>query len=153
LAGHSGQGGGDSCKFASMQVVAGPVESVLPAEARASPSPKCHSTRARVVWRNQWHVREMVASGRPPAAFLCEPYYGNAGGMALPAGYLAAIYDGVREAGGLWVVPDVVTVAKAMGNGHPLGAVITTKEIAAGYRSPGYFFSSAGGSRSAAPPA
>ena len=115
------------------------------------------------------YVREMVASGRPPAAFLCEPYYGNAGGMALPDGYLDAIYRAVREADGLciadevqvgygrlgehfWgfeqqgVVPDIVTVAKAMGNGHPLGAVITTKEIAAGYRSQGYFFSSAGGS-------
>ncbi len=115
------------------------------------------------------YVAELVAAGRPPAAFLCEPYYGNAGGMALPDGYLAAIYRAVREAGGLcvadevqvgygrlgeyfWgfeqqgVVPDVVTVAKAMGNGHPLGAVITTKEIAAGYRGQGYFFSSAGGS-------
>ena len=114
-------------------------------------------------------VRDMVSEGRPPAAFLCEPFYGNAGGMALPDGYLAAIYPAVRAAGGLciadevqvgygrlgeyfWgfeqqgVVPDVVTVAKAMGNGHPLGAVITTKEIAAGYRSQGYFFSSAGGS-------
>ena len=44
------------------------------------------------------------------------------------------------------VVPDIVAVAKAMGNGHPLGAVITTPEIAAHYRSQGYFFSSAGGS-------
>jgi 4-aminobutyrate aminotransferase-like enzyme/Ser/Thr protein kinase RdoA (MazF antagonist) len=115
------------------------------------------------------YVRDMVAAGQPPAAFLCEPFYGNAGGMALPDGYLAAIYPAVREAGGLcvadevqvgygrlgeyfWgfeqqgVVPDIVTVAKAMGNGHPLGAVITSKEIAAGYRSQGYFFSSAGGS-------
>ncbi|MFJ1767024.1 aminotransferase [Amycolatopsis sp. NPDC088138] len=106
---------------------------------------------------------------RPPAAFLAEPFYGNAGGMALPDGYLAAVYDAVRGAGGLciadevqvgygrlgehfWgfeqqgVVPDVVTVAKAMGNGHPLGAVITTKAIAEGYRGQGYFFSSAGGS-------
>jgi 4-aminobutyrate aminotransferase-like enzyme/Ser/Thr protein kinase RdoA (MazF antagonist) len=105
----------------------------------------------------------------PPAAFLCEPFYGNAGGMALPDGYLAAIYPAVRAAGGLciadevqvgygrlgeyfWgfeqqgVVPDIVTVAKAMGNGHPLGAVITSKAIAEGYRGQGYFFSSAGGS-------
>lgn len=115
------------------------------------------------------HVRQLVESGRPPAAFLCEPFYGNAGGMPLPDGYLAAIYRAVREAGGLcvadevqvgygrlgeyfWgfeqqgVVPDIVTVAKAMGNGHPLGAVITTREIAAGYRNQGNFFSSAGGS-------
>ncbi|MEU8635338.1 aminotransferase [Amycolatopsis sp. NPDC048633] len=115
------------------------------------------------------YVRDMVSGGRPPAAFLGEPFYGNAGGIPLPDGYLSAIYDAVRQAGGLcvadevqvgygrlgdhfWgfeqqgVVPDVVTVAKAMGNGHPLGAVITTKAIAEGYRSQGYFFSSAGGS-------
>jgi 4-aminobutyrate aminotransferase-like enzyme len=44
------------------------------------------------------------------------------------------------------VVPDIVCVAKAMGNGHPLGAVITTREIADAYRACGYFFSSSGGS-------
>lgn len=44
------------------------------------------------------------------------------------------------------VVPDIVTVAKAMGNGQPLGAVITTRAIAEKYRTQGYFFSSAGGS-------
>jgi 4-aminobutyrate aminotransferase-like enzyme len=115
------------------------------------------------------YVRDMVAGGRPPAAFLGEPFYGNAGGIALPDGYLTAIYQAVRQAGGLcvadevqvgygrlgdhfWgfeqqgVVPDIVTVAKAMGNGHPLGAVITSKAVAEGYRSQGYFFSSAGGS-------
>lgn len=114
-------------------------------------------------------VRALAASGRPPAAFLCEPYYGNAGGMPLPDGYLREVFGAVREAGGLciadevqvgygrlgtwlWgfeqqrVVPDIVTVAKGMGNGHPLGAVITTKAIAASYRTQGYFFSSAGGS-------
>ncbi|GAA2883391.1 aminotransferase [Streptosporangium fragile] len=114
-------------------------------------------------------IRELTAGGRPPAAFICEPYYGNAGGMPLPDGYLPAVYEAVREAGGLcvadevqvgygrlgewfWgfeqqeVLPDIVTVAKAMGNGHPLGAVITRRDIAERYRSQGYFFSSAGGS-------
>ena len=33
-------------------------------------------------------VRALVAAGQPPAAFLCESFYGNAGGMALPDGYL-----------------------------------------------------------------
>ena len=111
----------------------------------------------------------LAARGNPPAAFICEPFYGNAGGMALPDGYLKAVYAAVRAAGGLaiadevqvgygrtgrwfWafeqqdVVPDIVCVAKAMGNGHPLGAVITTRAIADAYRSCGYFFSSAGGS-------
>jgi 4-aminobutyrate aminotransferase-like enzyme/Ser/Thr protein kinase RdoA (MazF antagonist) len=114
-------------------------------------------------------IRALAGDGRAPAAFIGEAYYGNAGGMALPDGYLAEVYAAVREAGGLciadevqvgygrlgtwfWgfeqqgVVPDIVTVAKAMGNGHPLGAVITSREIADAYRTQGYFFASAGGS-------
>jgi 4-aminobutyrate aminotransferase-like enzyme len=114
-------------------------------------------------------IGELAASGRPPAAFLAEPYYGNAGGMPLPDGYLAAVYAEVRRYGGLaiadeiqvgygrlgqwfWgfeqqgVIPDVVTVAKAMGNGYPLGAVVTSRAIADRYRDAGYFFSSTGGS-------
>ncbi|MDX6350432.1 MAG: hypothetical protein QOF84_5222 [Streptomyces sp.] len=110
-----------------------------------------------------------VASGRPPAAFICEALYGNAGGVLLPAGYLPALYEATRAAGGLciadevqvgygrlgrhfWgfeqqgVIPDIVTVAKAMGNGHPLGAVITRRDIADAFAKDGYFFSSAGGS-------
>jgi len=114
-------------------------------------------------------IERLAAQGHPPAAFICEAFYGNAGGIALPDGYLYAVYNAVRAAGGLviadevqvgygrlgrwfWafqgqeVVPDIVTVAKAMGNGQPLGAVITTREIAENYRTQGYFFSSAGGS-------
>ena len=114
-------------------------------------------------------IGELAARGRPAAAFLAEPFYGNAGGMPLPDGYLAAVYAEVRRHGGLaiadeiqvgygrlghwfWgfeqqgVVPDVVTVAKAMGNGYPLGAVVTSRAIAARYRDAGYFFSSTGGS-------
>ncbi|MDN3494918.1 aminotransferase [Planococcus sp. APC 4015] len=114
-------------------------------------------------------VRELVASGRPPAAFICEPVYGSAGGVVLPEGYLHAVYAEVRRAGGLaiadevqvglgrlgswfWgfqqqgVVPDIVTIAKSLGDGHPLGAVVTTKEIAASFAAEGYFFSSTGGS-------
>lgn len=37
-------------------------------------------------------------------------------------------------------------MAKGMGNGHPLGAVITRREIAEALEAEGYFFSSAGGS-------
>ena len=94
-------------------------------------------------------IEDLAAQGHPPAAFICEPFYGNAGGIALPDGYLPAVYRAVRAAGGLaiadevqvgygrlgrwfWgfqgqqVVPDIVTVAKSMGNGHPLAAVVTT---------------------------
>jgi len=114
-------------------------------------------------------VQALTEAGTPVGTFIAEAYYGNAGGMALPDGYLAAVLAAVHDAGGLYladevqvgygrlgdwfwgfeqqgVVPDIVTVAKAMGNGHPLGAVITTAEIAERYRSEGYFFSSTGGS-------
>lgn len=114
-------------------------------------------------------IHALADAGTPVGAVIAEAYYGNAGGMPLPDGYLASVYAAVRASGGLcvadevqvgygrlgewfWgfeqqsVVPDVVTVAKAMGNGHPLGAVITSAEIAEHYRSSGYFFSSAGGS-------
>jgi 4-aminobutyrate aminotransferase-like enzyme len=114
-------------------------------------------------------IRRLAAEGRRPAAFISETFSGNAGGIPLPDGYLAAVYAAVRESGGLaiadevqagygrlghwfWgfeqqgVVPDLVAVAKAAGNGYPLGAVITTREIAARFRTQGYFFSSTGGS-------
>jgi 4-aminobutyrate aminotransferase-like enzyme len=114
-------------------------------------------------------LEDMVAAGRAPAGFICETVYGNAGGMALPDGYLTQVYAAVRACGGLavadevqvgygrlghwfWgfhqqgVVPDIVSVAKSLGNGYPLGAVITTRAIAEAFSAQGYFFSSTGGS-------
>ncbi|RYC02687.1 aminotransferase class III-fold pyridoxal phosphate-dependent enzyme, partial [Ciceribacter ferrooxidans] len=58
-------------------------------------------------------------------------------------GRLGHYFWGFEEQG---VVPDVITVAKGMGNGQPLGAVITRREIADALEQEGYFFSSAGGS-------
>ena len=114
-------------------------------------------------------VSELVLAGRAPAGFICETVYGNAGGMALPDGYLAKVYGAVRQHGGLaiadevqvgygrlghwfWgfhqqgVVPDIVSVAKSTGNGYPLGAVITSRAVADAFSAQGYFFSSTGGS-------
>lgn len=114
-------------------------------------------------------LSELGSKGGGIAGFICEPIYGNAGGIPLPSGYLKKVYQEVRSRGGLciadevqvgygrtghyfWgfeeqqVVPDVITIAKGMGNGHPLGAVITRKEIAHALEKEGYFFSSAGGS-------
>lgn len=114
-------------------------------------------------------ISRLAAEGRPPAGFICESVYGNAGGMALPDGYLQQVYAAVRAAGGLAIsdevqvgygrlgewfwgfmqqdaVPDIVSVAKSVGNGYPLGAVITSRAVADGFRSQGYFFSSTGGS-------
>jgi 4-aminobutyrate aminotransferase-like enzyme len=114
-------------------------------------------------------IAALIAEGRPPAAFICESVYGNAGGMALPDGYLQQVYAAVRAGGGLAIadevqvgygrlgqwfwgfqqqdaVPDIVSVAKSVGNGYPLGAVITSRAVADAFSSEGYFFSSTGGS-------
>ena len=114
-------------------------------------------------------IDALAAAGTPPAAFLCESYFGNAGGVALPDGYLRQVYAAVRRHGGIAIadevqvgfgrlgewfwgfqqqdaVPDVVAVAKSIGAGQPIGAVITSRAIADRYRTQGYFFSSTGGS-------
>ncbi len=110
----------------------------------------------------------LAAEGRDAAGFICESVLGNAGGVRLPEGYLADAYARVRAAGGLciadevqvgfgrmgstfWgfeqsgVVPDIVTIAKPMGNGFPIGGVITSQRVADALASQGQFFSSAGG--------
>lgn len=115
------------------------------------------------------NLAKIAAGQRQLAGFICEPVYGNAGGISLPPGYLQQIYGLVRAQGGVciadevqvgygrmghffWgfeeqgVVPDIITMAKGMGNGQPLGAVITRREIAEALEAEGYFFSSSGGS-------
>ncbi|NKX55730.1 aminotransferase [Arthrobacter mobilis] len=114
-------------------------------------------------------LQSLADAGTPVGTYIAEPRNGNAGGIGLPPGYLPAVYDAVRRQGGVcisdevqvgygrqgfyfWgyqehgVVPDIITVAKAMGNGHPLGAVITRRQIADALASQGSFFSSSGGS-------
>ncbi len=88
------------------------------------------------------------------AAFIAESIQGVGGCVVFPDGYLKHVYEHVRGAGGLciadevqsgfgrtgthyWgfetqgVIPDIVTMAKGIGNGCPLGAVVTTPKIAA----------------------
>ncbi|GAB2223625.1 hypothetical protein Droror1_Dr00017766 [Drosera rotundifolia] len=87
------------------------------------------------------------------AGFIAETFQGAGGAVELAPGYLKLVYDIVRKAGGVciadevqsgfgrigshyWgfqtqdVIPDIVTMAKGIGNGLPLGAVVTTPEIA-----------------------
>eukprot|EP00892_Ulva_mutabilis_P002333 jgi/Ulvmu1/120/UM001_0124.1 len=96
---------------------------------------------------------QSASSGRV-AGFLAETIQGVGGAMELSPGYLPKVYQTIREAGGLciadevqtgfgrtgghfWgferqgVLPDIVTMAKGIGNGAPLAAVVTTPEVAA----------------------
>jgi 4-aminobutyrate aminotransferase-like enzyme/Ser/Thr protein kinase RdoA (MazF antagonist) len=118
------------------------------------------------------HVGEIAealrARGRGLAAYLAETLPSVGGQIVLPPGYLAEAYRHVRAAGGVciadevqvgfgrlgthfWgfesqgVVPDVVVLGKPIGNGFPLAAVVTTREIAASFASGMEFFSTFGG--------
>lgn len=102
------------------------------------------------------------------AAFIAEPIMGCGGQVPLAKGFLPEVYRQIREHGGVcisdevqvgfgrpgscfWgyelhnVVPDIVVLGKPMGNGHPIGAVITTEAIAGSFEGGPEFFSSFGG--------
>jgi alanine-glyoxylate transaminase/(R)-3-amino-2-methylpropionate-pyruvate transaminase len=100
-------------------------------------------------------VQQLIDFASPGqiAAFIAESIQGVGGCVVFPDGYLKHAYEHVRAAGGLciadevqagfgrtgthyWgfetqgVIPDIVTMAKGIGNGAPLGAVVTTPKIA-----------------------
>ncbi len=106
--------------------------------------------------------------GRRIAGFIAESCPSVGGQIVFPDGYLSAAYAHVRRAGGVciadevqtglgrigshfWafasqgVVPDIVVMGKPLGNGHPLAAVVTTREIADAFNNGMEFFSTFGG--------
>lgn len=120
---------------------------------------------ARDVQRCLTEIRE---GGNAPAAFFCESLPSCAGQVVLPPDYLRETFALVRNAGGIciadevqvgfgrvgsafWgfetqrVVPDIVTLGKPMGNGHPMGAVVTTRAIAESFDNGMEYFNSFGG--------
>jgi len=113
-------------------------------------------------------IRELEDRGEPPAAFLCESLLGCGGQVVPPEGYLAEAFRHARNAGAVtiadevqvgfgrvgthfWgfethgVVPDIVTMGKPIGNGHPLAAVVTTPAIAASFETGMEYFNTFGG--------
>lgn len=111
---------------------------------------------------------EILSLNREIAGFIAEPIVGCGGQVPLAPGYLKPVYEAIRSQGGLcisdevqtgfgrvgdhfWgfeshgVVPDLVILGKPMGNGHPIGAVVTTDEVAASFEEGVEFFSSFGG--------
>ena len=118
-------------------------------------------------WKTSILLSLSEATKNGLAGFIAEPILGCAGQVPLPDGYLKMVYELVREAGGVciadevqigfgrtgkfwgWehhdVIPDLVILGKPMGNGHPIGAVVTTSEIAQSFDNGMEFFSSFGG--------
>jgi 4-aminobutyrate aminotransferase-like enzyme/Ser/Thr protein kinase RdoA (MazF antagonist) len=114
-------------------------------------------------------IDELRAQGSGVTGYIAESAPSVGGQIILPPGYLTAVYEIVREAGGVCiadevqtafgrlgthfyafeaqrVVPDIVVLGKPIGNGYPIGAVITTPAIAASFDNGMEFFSTFGGS-------
>jgi len=98
-------------------------------------------------------VKKCTKEGKQVSAFIMESMVSCGGQVVPPSGYMSQAFKYVREAGGLCIadevqvgfgrvgthfwafemqdaVPDIVTVGKPMGNGHPVAAVVTTRAIA-----------------------
>jgi 4-aminobutyrate aminotransferase-like enzyme/Ser/Thr protein kinase RdoA (MazF antagonist) len=113
-------------------------------------------------------ITTMSKQQRAPGIFLAESIPSVAGQVFLPDGYLEKVYAMVRAAGGVcvadevqvgfgrvgshwWafetqgVVPDIVTMGKPIGNGHPMAALVTTREIADSFNNGMEYFNTFGG--------
>ncbi|NNE70558.1 MAG: aminotransferase class III-fold pyridoxal phosphate-dependent enzyme, partial [Rhodothermales bacterium] len=146
---------------------AGPLDSVAKA-----PSPDAYrstgATGQDFACGVERAARDLADRGVPAAAFIAESILSCGGQVEPPAGYLPAAYAHARKAGALciadevqtgfgrvghamWsfelqgVVPDIVTMGKPIGNGFPLGAVVTTRAIAEAFANGMEYFNTYGG--------
>ena len=113
-------------------------------------------------------IKKIQSKGRNLGGFIIEPIISCGGQIELPDGFLAKAYQMVREAGGIcisdevqtgcgrmgktfWgfqlhdVIPDIVTIGKPLGNGHPIAAVACTQEVADKFANGMEYFNTFGG--------
>lgn len=106
--------------------------------------------------------RKLKEQDKGVCAYIAESMLSCGGQIIPPKNYLREVYRNIRDAGGLciadevqvgfgrvgthwWafqlqgddVVPDIVTMGKPMGNGHPIACVVTTQEIADSFKKTG----------------
>jgi 4-aminobutyrate aminotransferase-like enzyme/Ser/Thr protein kinase RdoA (MazF antagonist) len=157
---HDGPGGGGAPDW----VHAVPIPDVFRGEYKAD-DPQAGSKYAAHVQRA---IESLQARGRGLAGFIAESLPSVGGQIIFPEGYLSAVYRHVRKAGGvciadevqtgfgrvgshLWgfemqhVVPDIVVLGKPIGNGHPLAAVVTRRDIAEAFNNGMEYFATFGG--------
>lgn len=118
------------------------------------------------------NLREAIAAleqaGHGFSALILCPYFGNEGFPSLPAGFLDETVKAVHNAGGLLIAdevqpgfgrtgthmwghqragiqPDIVTMGKPMGNGHPVAGLVTSSRIMAAFRNAFGYFNTFGG--------
>jgi len=118
------------------------------------------------------HVHEAMdvlqSRGIKPAAFVIDTIISSSGVVSPPPGYLHRVAAIVRDAGALFVAdevqpgfgrtgkhfwgfeadgitPDIVTMGKPMGNGHPIASVVTRRDLIEDFGNEGGYFNTFGG--------
>ena len=113
-------------------------------------------------------IELLLSRGIKPAAFVIDTIISCSGVVSPPAGYLSKVAGIIRAAGGLFVadevqpgfgrtgenfwgyeaddfVPDIVTMGKPMGNGHPLSAIVTRRGLVDDFGKRSDYFNTFGG--------
>uniref|UniRef100_A0A5F5Q1S1 Alanine--glyoxylate aminotransferase 2, mitochondrial n=1 Tax=Equus caballus TaxID=9796 RepID=A0A5F5Q1S1_HORSE len=150
-----GPWGGSHCRDSPVQTIR-----------KCSCAPDCCQAKDQYI--EQFKDTLSTAVAKSIAGFFVEPIQGVSGIVQYPKGFLKEAFKLVRERGGVcisdevqtgfgrlgshyWgfqthdVVPDIVTLAKGIGNGFPMGAVVTTPEIAKSLAKRRFCFSTFGG--------
>ncbi|MGB1238828.1 MAG: aminotransferase class III-fold pyridoxal phosphate-dependent enzyme [Pseudomonadales bacterium] len=114
-------------------------------------------------------IDNILQRGGKLAGFIAETFPSVGGQIIPPPGYLQGVYQRIRAAGGICiadevqtglgrlgehyfafeqqqVTPDIVVLGKPIGNGHPLGVLVTTRAIADSFAKGPEYFSTFGGS-------
>jgi len=148
---------------------------MLPAHVVCVPAPDTYRGRYRdadAAGRYAGHVgaaiETLASRGIRPAALVLDTIVSSEGVVAVPRGYLSRAAAHIRDAGGLFiadevqpglgrtgerfwgfelddVVPDIVTMGKPMGNGHPLAATVMRSDIAEAFARQAHYFNTFGG--------
>lgn len=113
-------------------------------------------------------INSLQLSGHGVSTLLFDPLFSTEGLLRLPHGYVEALVSLVKAAGGLVIAdevqsgfgrtgshmwghemfefaPDIVVLGKPMGNGHPLGAAVTTTELLEDFGSRNTYFNTFAG--------
>ncbi len=113
-------------------------------------------------------IAELQASGHGVAALIVCPFFANEGFPTVESGFLDQAVNAVRRAGGVIIadevqpgfgrigshwwgherlgfVPDIVTLGKPMGNGHPVAAVVTRPDVLSAFQDAFKYFNTFGG--------
>ena len=113
-------------------------------------------------------IADMALHGIKPAALLVDTIFSSDGVFADPAGFLVPAVEAIRKAGGIFIAdevqpgfgrtgagmwgfsrhgitPEIVTMGKPMGNGHPIAAMACQPHIIANFGASARYFNTFGG--------